>query len=276
MTIEEELMQRPRRSAGGFGGVAPDFDKMLADAMYEYDMRRQGLTARAVDLTDEDRKKGYIARTEFTGPGPRLIPGTDQVVYDKPPDPDLLRREILDPVYQAANAFQGRSTRPVAAKEADNRLLKSGQDYLQRDPVTGELTVAYKAPRIDNKARDFELDQISKQIQGLAALKYDPAKAAMAGLDATKIDAEIKRLNTDARKLLTGGDAIEEALTAQPAPVAPAPTPMIAIGEKGTQLSPAGPMKPGERGRREVTKPLKNGRKAVFDEATKEFIRYAD
>lgn len=260
MTIEEEMIQsRPRRRRmDGFSddglsySVASDFDKMLGQAMSEFEARRQD---------------------------PRFIPGAR---VESPDTPDLLRQELLDPVFMAANAYQGRSTRPAAQQDVKPRYIKSGQDVLMQDPVTGELTPAYSPePKPDNTARKFKLDQISRQIQGLSALQYDPAKAAMAGLDANKIGAEIERLNMDAEALLAG-DAVQPVSP----PTAPAPTPQMFMGNPGTTnllggdfnlgATPAYSAAASRSAANQVTRTLKDGRKAIFDADTKKFIRYAE
>jgi hypothetical protein len=255
MTIEEEMNQtRPRRRMDGFSAdglsysVASDFDKMLGQAMAEFDARRQD---------------------------PRFVPGAR---VESPDAPDLLRQELLDPVFAAANAFQGRSVRP--ATQPTPRMFEMGNQLVSVDPISGQTSVVHSAPqRQDNTARKFKLDQISRQIQGLSALQYDPAKAAMAGMDANKIGAEIERLNMDAEALLAG-DAVQPA-----APQPSAPNPQMFMGNpSGTNLlnelnlgaAPEYSAAAARKTTNQVTRTLKDGRKAIFDADTKKFIRYAD
>lgn len=259
MTIEEEMMQRPRRRRmDGFSddglsySVASDFDKMLGQAMAEYEARSNA---------------------------PRFVPGAR---VESPDAPDLLRQELLDPVFSAANALQGRSVRPQAAEPA-LRTVKRGSDVLMLDPRSGEIVQEFKADvKPDNAARKFKLDILGRQIQGLSELQYNPAKAAMAGLNPEQIQAQIGNLNAEAEKILAGEDIIQQGLptpaAVAPAAVAPTPTPQIFMGDKsgGINIGAAPEYSANRAAAKEVTRTLRDGRKAIFDADTKKFIRYAD
>lgn len=240
--------------------VATDFDKQLGQALSEIETRTKN---------------------------PRYIPGSS---IPNPDAPDLLKREILDPIIQAKAAYEGQ-TQPRGGSMNRNLLpniVKSGADIYNHDPVSGSLTLIHPGPiKQDNRLTDFRLGRLKQQAAQLNDLRNNPVKMGMSGLKAEDIDAQLKAIDQEASGLFN------------PAPAAvAAPNDLLSSGINiigtpennkftagganivGTAtnnhfVSPSRPILPGQVGSKEVVKPLKDGRKAVFNTDTKQFIRYA-
>jgi hypothetical protein len=238
MTLEEEFQSiRPRKRRDGFSddglsySVAGDYDKLLGQALSEFE-------ARTAD--------------------PRFVPGAR---VEQPDAPDLLRQELIDPLIMTGVAGSGRAMKPAATPSP--RLFKSGNDVISVNPLTGQSEVVFEGvAKPDNRLADYELGRIRDQQRQWNELRTDPFKKAAMNLTDDAIEAQMQKLDEQARGIL--------APTPASGPAAPV-SPRISIGEETIS-----PIKPGERGKTEVTKTLKNGRKAVFNSETKEFIRYAD
>ena len=104
------------------------------------------------------------------------------------------------------------------------------------DPVTGELSVVHRAQRPDPN-RQVYLEDYKQAQRNLAALEMELANATPRRRPAIEQSLnDARRAFDDARKRVLvedQTDAIEQALTAQPAPApTPAPTPQIFMGEK--------------------------------------------
>lgn len=114
--FERELMRRRRNDGFSDDGlsyrVADDLGKLWGQALSEYDTRRES---------------------------PRFVPGAR---VESPDDPDILRRELLDPVLQRFAAPSQRTT----VKGATPRTYKFGSSLVSVDPLTGTTDEIFRAP----------------------------------------------------------------------------------------------------------------------------------
>lgn len=255
-------MAPSRRRMDGFSddglsySVAGDFEKQMAQAMAEQEART--------------RKPRFVA-------GARV---------EEPDAPDLLQRELVDPVLAgfgfntggARNFSQaGRTAKPTAPRLRTFET-ESG-DLVTVDQDSGNTRTDYKGDR-ERKLRDWKLGNLKAEAASIRSVLSDPFKSAAMG-EAQKAEA-IKRLeaiDAQASGLFASTGDYQTMATPPPDLIAPSGF----IGAKGgenkffdpAQVSQSSPA-PIQQSSVEVVKPLKNGRKAVFNSNTKEFIRYAD
>jgi hypothetical protein len=155
----------------------------------------------------------YEARTA----DPRFIPGAR---VESPDAPDVLRRELLDPLTMR---FETGAATPE--RTPNTRLFKSGNDVISVDPITGQSEIAFKGEaKPDNRLSDYELGRIKDQQRQWNSLLSDPFKKAAMNLTDDMIKQEIQKLDQQARTIILP--------SVQEAPLAPdAPTPQGFIGD---------------------------------------------
>lgn len=259
MTIEEELQAPRRRRPYQRTEIDDDFDRQLADASAKIQERSNPYRRVHLDLTDEDKAKGYWAKMNDI-PKEGWTPPTEREI-------GLMQATLLDPIIRARDAYQGVRRTPPAR---GGSLRKSGQDWLRENPETGELEPAYKAePKPDNAFRNYQVGRITDKQRALERLMSDELAMREARRTKADIQTELAQLETDAGNLFSGAANLPS--KPQPAPVAPRPA-LMAIGAKDSPLIGVdewannfdaqrrkelglpdarvntGPVKPGERG----------------------------
>jgi len=174
---------------------------------------------------------------------PRFIPGA---AVESPDAPEALRRELLDPIMER---FAPRSM----TKTASPLIREVGNDVYQIDPRTGRSVKIVDTPdRPDTRGDNFERQVILGKLSDLRRLKGDRFAMLKSGRTPEEIDAEIAALENQGREIYQPKAGI-----VPPVPEAPRLSPPSADVQ-------------------EVTRKMKDGRRAIFDAKTKSFIRYAD
>ncbi len=127
--------------------VAADFDKQLGQALAEIE-----------------------ARTD----SPRFVPGAR---VENPDSPDILRRELLDPIL----AGQGMPTSASGAtsRAQQPRLFETGGAIVQVDPITGQARPVYSAPEKKVEMSPRQRLEYSDLLQQRRTIQGDPTKATL-------------------------------------------------------------------------------------------------
>ena len=212
-------MPEPPRRRDGFSddglsySVASDFDKQMGQALAEYEARTKD---------------------------PRYIPGAQ---VERPDSPDILRRELIDPI---TLAFGGE-----VQKESPQQAAKTyhvGNQLIKVDPQTSTAEAIFTGPSTQSDLTKRGQLELSDALAMRRSIMSKPAfyrnKDDQSALEAAQ--ATIDRFKQSSPPLLGDGKSVLPA--AQSRAMAPD----------------------------EVERPLKNGRRAIFNKVTREFIRYAD
>lgn len=214
-------MAPSRRRMDGFSddglsySVAGDFEKQMAQAMAEQEART--------------RKPRFVA-------GARV---------EEPDAPDLLQRELVDPVLagfgMGRQTTSGLRSRPNSI--AQPKFYEMGNQLISVDPTTQRTSVLHTAPE---------------------KIREEPRYEVPSGLDVFGKPSGTLKLTLPELEMMA--PSFPDQIRTN-APV----TSLLELNR--SRQSAAAPI---QQSSVEVIKPLKNGRKAVFNSNTKEFIRYAD
>lgn len=200
--------------------------------------------------SDFDKQLGQaLAEIEARSAAPRFTPGAR---VESPDAPDILRRELLDPILEAQAVYQGQPLKAAAVpKVAPPKIISDRGNIWSVDPLTGSANQLVKRPESEAKVSDYR-DRIDYE---LAAKAVEAARKAVLSERTTAgraaAQAMLEKAMQDFQKLrptellgentsvLGGYNPNHGALQAGP-PAAPvsavpaAPTPMGFMGTPGS------------------------------------------
>jgi len=104
--------------------------------------------------SDFDKQLGQaLAEIEARSAAPRFVPGAR---VESPDAPDILRRELLDPILEAQAIYQGQPLRQVAApKVAPPKIISDRGNIWSVDPLSGNANQLVKRPETEAKVVDY-------------------------------------------------------------------------------------------------------------------------
>jgi hypothetical protein len=197
--------------------VATDFDKQMAQAMAEQEARTRD---------------------------PRFVPGAR---VEQPDAPDLLRRELIDPVLAAERAYAGVPDRRLPAEQAPKTVSNKGNIF-ERDPLTGAWNQVVKAPEkpVDPNRIDFatrsRLDLLKSDIVGRQrALQKAQGTAGTDPITLGEMARGLRLLKEQYDSLLPKAAAPIAAAPAAIPAAAPTPVPRGIIGTQTQNSFQPGP-----------------------------------
>jgi hypothetical protein len=221
-----------RRRTDGFSedglsySVASDFDKQIGQALAEMEAR-----------TDD----------------PRFIPGAR---VESPDSPDILQRELMDPVLSAFGMPLPRS-RDNLTRAIVPRLFETGGSIVQVDPLSGRSNIVHRGEtKPDNRLGNFRLANLRNEASQLNSLRNDRLKMATSGTTPEAIATRLQEIDAEAAEI-AGGQGRSQSQPAQPTVTAP-PDLLSSSGFIGTPggenlfegpQRATGPVRPGQRGK---------------------------